>query len=126
MSIPQRLPLLVVNDVQASSAWYQRLLDADSGHGGKEYERIKIGDEILLQLHSWDERDHHGALAEPGVPVGNGVLVWFHVDDLDAVIERAAALGADLSDLPVDNPNAKQRELYLHDPDGYRVVISGA
>ena len=27
-------PMIVVNDVQASSRWYQRLLNLDSGHGG--------------------------------------------------------------------------------------------
>ena len=31
-------PLIAVRDVEASSRWYQRLLDCKSGHGGKEYE----------------------------------------------------------------------------------------
>jgi catechol 2,3-dioxygenase-like lactoylglutathione lyase family enzyme len=123
-SSPQ--PLLCVRDVPRASAWYQRVLDARSGHGGDEYERIEQEGTLLLQLHLLEEAHHHGALADPGLPLGNGVAVWFEVDDLDAARERVRALGARVvTDLHV-NPNAGHRELWLRDPDGYLVVLAGA
>ena len=39
--------MIAVTNVPASSAWYQQLLDARSGHGGEEYEQI-----VLEQLWS--------------------------------------------------------------------------
>ena len=44
-------PLICVQDVPASSRWYQALLGCQSGHGGPEYEQL-IGDgRMVMQLH---------------------------------------------------------------------------
>ena len=118
-------PLIVVRDVPASSRFYAELLGASSGHGGDEYEQIVSGGEILLQLHRIDVEDHHGPLATAGVPLGNGVLLWFEVADLDAAVERARGLDAAVERDVHVNPNAKQREIWLRDPDGYLVVLAG-
>ncbi len=118
-------PMLVVRDVPASSRFYQQVLGADSGHGGAEYEQIVAGGEILLQLHAADVEDHHGLLADGDTPLGNGVLVWFEVADFDGAVERARAAGAEVERDVHENPNARQPELWLRDPDGYRVVIAG-
>ena len=72
-------PLLSVRDVPRASRWYQEVLAAQSGHGGDEYERLVVDDELVLQLHALDEDHHHGPLADPGRPFGNGVAVWFEV-----------------------------------------------
>jgi catechol 2,3-dioxygenase-like lactoylglutathione lyase family enzyme len=118
-------PLLSVRDVPKSSRWYQKVLGAKSGHGGPEYERVLVDDELVLQLHALEEEHHHGALAKPGVALGNGIAVWFEVADLDAAIARVRAAKAEVvTDVHV-NPNAQQREIWLHDPDGYLVVLSG-
>jgi catechol 2,3-dioxygenase-like lactoylglutathione lyase family enzyme len=69
--------------------------------------------------------DHHGPLADANVKLGNGLLVWFEVADFDAAIERARALGATIEREVHTNPNAKQQELCLRDPDGYLVVPAG-
>jgi catechol 2,3-dioxygenase-like lactoylglutathione lyase family enzyme len=118
-------PLLVVRDVPRSRDFYCAVLGLTSGHGGDEYEQVVDGDELVLQLHRIDVEDHHGPLADPAVPLGNGVLVWFEVADFDDAVERARAHGAEVvTDVHV-NPNAKQRELWLRDPDGYLVVLAG-
>ncbi len=118
-------PLLCVRDVQASSRWYQTTLGAESGHGGNEYERLLVDDTMVLQLHKLEEEHHHGALAKPGVPLGNGVAVWFELDDLDAAVLRTREAKAEVvTDLHI-NPNAQHRELWLRDPDGYLVVLAG-
>jgi len=119
-------PLLCVRDVPAASRWYQKVLGAKSAHGGDEYERLVVGELMVLQLHLLEEAHHHGGLAKPDVPLGNGVAVWFEVDDLDAAVARARKAGATVvTDVHV-NPNAGHRELWLRDLDGYLVVLAGA
>jgi catechol 2,3-dioxygenase-like lactoylglutathione lyase family enzyme len=133
-------PLIVCRDVEASSTFYQRLLACKSGHGdagdrhsGGEYERLvdpklhrtKWGsDGLILQLHAWDVDHHHGPMGDPRLPLGNGVLLWFEVDDFDAAVARAHELKARvIRDVHV-NPNPQHRELWIADPDGYTVVIA--
>ena len=125
-------PLLTVGDVEASSRFYATLLLADDTHGARhgdgprEYTRLEIGDELVLQLHAADVAHHHGALARPGVPLGNGVAVWFAVDAFDAAVVRVRELGAEIVHDVHVNPNARQREIWLRDPDGYLVVLAEA
>jgi catechol 2,3-dioxygenase-like lactoylglutathione lyase family enzyme len=116
-------PLIAVGDVEASSRWYQQLLDCRSGHGGREYERLLREGEIVLQLHHWDAREHPH-LGTPDLPRGNGVLLWFQVDDFDAAVASAGALGAQILEEPRVNPNARHRECWIRDPDGYTVVLA--
>jgi catechol 2,3-dioxygenase-like lactoylglutathione lyase family enzyme len=137
-------PLIVCRDVDVSSRFYQRLLGCHSGHGDAaaesgqrhsrgEYERLvdpklhhsKWGsDGLILQLHAWEVDHHHGPMGDPTLALGNGVLLWFEVDDFDAAVARARELEARiLRDVHV-NPNAGHRELWLADPDGYTVVIA--
>ncbi len=126
-------PLIVCRDVEASSRFYQRLLGCRGGHGGREYERLwdprlhhsKWGsDGLILQLHAWDAEHHHGHMGDPAKPIGNGVMLWFEVDDFDAAVARARELGARVVLDVHRNPNAEHRELWIADPDGYTVVLA--
>ena len=118
-------PLIVSRDVPASSRFYTQLLGVESGHGGDEYEQVVSGGEILLQIHRLDVVDHHGPLASEDMPLGNGLLVWFEVADVGAAVERARRMGAQIERDVHTNPNARQQEIWLRDPDGYRVVVAG-
>jgi hypothetical protein len=121
----QSQPLIAVRDVEASSVWYQKLLDCSSGHGGTQYERIIDGDgRIVLQLHHWDAHEHLH-LGNETASHGNGVLLWFQTDAFDAAVERARLVSAQVLEGPQVNPNAQHREIWLRDPDGYVVVIAG-
>lgn len=117
--------MVVVRDVPASSRFYQRVLAAESGHGGDEYEQIVSNGEILVQLHAVDVEDHHGRLADPDQPFGNGVLLWFEVADFEATLEQVRATGAPVVHDVHTNPNARQQEIWVRDPDGYLVVLAG-
>jgi catechol 2,3-dioxygenase-like lactoylglutathione lyase family enzyme len=117
--------MVVVRDVPASSRFYQQVLGAESGHGGDEYEQIVSEGEIVLQLHDVDVEDHHGRLADPDQPLGNGVLLWFEVADFEATVERVRATGAPVVRDVHTNPNARQPEIWVRDPDGYLVVLAG-
>lgn len=123
-------PLIVVSDVEASSRWYQRLFGCQSAHGGPEYERLVSGDTLVMQLHSFEADHHHGPLADRADrPYGNGVLLWFEIDDIDAAIARAVALNADIVKPRHRNPpegdgGPNHWECWLHDPDGYTIVLA--
>src|SRR5262245_41000124 len=83
-------PLIAVSDVEASSRWYQRLLGCRSDHGGSEYERLVFNGALVLQLHSFVVEHDHGRIGDPAdKPYGNGVLLWFEIDDFDAAVARA-------------------------------------
>jgi catechol 2,3-dioxygenase-like lactoylglutathione lyase family enzyme len=117
-------PLIAVSDVEKSSTWYCEVLGAKSAHGGPEYERLVVGDVLVLQLHKLDVAHHHGTFGDPAQPLGNGVAVWFETDDLTAAAERARTLGATVQKDIHHNPNANHEELWLRDPDNYLVVIA--
>lgn len=120
-------PLIAVRDVRASSRWYVELLGADSlpEHAHRDvYERISRSGRLLLQLHAWDVEDHPNLVNADAAPPGHGVLLWFQVDDFDAVVERARGLKAEIVVEPHVNPAPRHREIWLRDPDGYVVVVA--
>ncbi len=119
-------PLIAVADVEARSLWYRELLDCESGHGGPDYERLVLGGRLVLQLHRWEAHDHPHMGDPESRPWGNGVLLWFRTDAFDAAVGRARTLGAEILEEPHVNPNARHRECWLRDPDGYVVVLAGA
>jgi hypothetical protein len=55
---------------------------------------------------------------------GNGLLLFFRVDDFDMALPRARALVAQLEEEPHINPNTETQEFSLRDPDGYYATIS--
>jgi Glyoxalase/Bleomycin resistance protein/Dioxygenase superfamily len=55
---------------------------------------------------------------------GNGLLLFFRVDDFDMAVKRARALVARFEEEPHVNPNTQTRAFSLRDPDGYYVTIS--
>jgi catechol 2,3-dioxygenase-like lactoylglutathione lyase family enzyme len=55
---------------------------------------------------------------------GNGLLLFFRVDDFELALQRARALVARLEEEPHVNPNTQTKEFSLRDPDGYYVTIS--
>ena len=122
-------PLICVNDVEASSRWYRRLLGCRSDHGGPNYERLVAGDRLIMQLHRWDRDDHHGPIGDPtDMPPGNGQLLWFEIDDFEAAVGRAQAMGAEVILPRHRNPpgagGPNHWEIWLRDPDGYKVVLA--
>jgi catechol 2,3-dioxygenase-like lactoylglutathione lyase family enzyme len=123
-------PLIAVTDVEASSRWYQRLLGCQSAHGGAEYERLVANDVLVLQLHSFDVEHHHGLIGNPDdKPYGNGVLLWFEIDDFDAAVARAEEMSAEILRPRHRNPptgigGPNHWECWLRDPDGYTVVLA--
>lgn len=118
-------PTITVRSVQASATFYCRLLGAKRGHGGDEYEQILWDGELILQLHAYGDDANHPSLGDPDEPPGNGVVIWFETDDFGALLARIREHGIELDREPSENPLARQMECWLHDPDGYQVVVAG-
>src|SRR4051794_32120501 len=98
-------PMIAVQDVVASSRWYQTLLGCASDHGGQEYERLKSEGQLVMQLHRRTVAHDHGLIVDLDQPsVGNGVLLWFEIDDFDAAVARAIDLDAEIVLAPHRNP----------------------
>lgn len=123
-------PLICVSDVEASSRWYQRLLGLRSNHGGSAYEQLVLDGQLILQLHSFQVEHHHGPIGDPAdKPYGNGVLLWFEVDDLEAVLARANEMGVEFvlpkhRNPPDGDGGPNHWEIWLRDPDGYVIVVA--
>ena len=60
---------------------------------------------------------------DEGTP-GNGLLLFFRVDDYDIALKRARVLVDRFEEESHVNPNTRTREFSLRDPDGYYVTIS--
>ena len=77
-----------------------------------------------------DSEHHHGTMGDPDVVAGNGVLLWFEIDDFDDAVARATALGVNVMLAPHRNPpdgepgGPAHREFWFKDPDGYTVVLA--
>jgi hypothetical protein len=59
-------------------------------------------------------------LAKPG----NGLLLFFRVDNFDVCLQKARALASRLEEEPHVNPNTGTQEFSIRDRDGYYVSIS--
>ena len=116
-------PMIAVQDVEKSSAWYEAVFGCVNNHGGREFGRLQDEDTVLLLLHHWHGAEHPFLRGARAGQVGAGVCLYFRVDDLDAAYGRAQELGAEVVEPPHANPLAGQRELELRDPDGYFVTL---
>jgi catechol 2,3-dioxygenase-like lactoylglutathione lyase family enzyme len=120
--------IIGVRDVAGSFAWYQALFgQPPTPPGHDDFGQVLDTDgTVLLCLHQWGAHDHPSlASPDPATP-GNGLLLFFRVDDFDQVLERARGLAPRLAEAPHANPHAQSREFSLRDPDGYYVTISEA
>ncbi len=123
----QPQPLIAVRDVRASIRWYCQLLGIESSpeHEHRDfYDRMFSEGELILQLHAWDQEAHPNLVNPNASLPGHGVLIWFEVDDFDAVVERARALQAEIILKPHVNPRPQHKEMWIRDPDGYVVVVA--
>jgi len=110
---------------------YCRRDQCQSAHGGPEYERLVTTSGILvLQLHHFEVEHDHGPIGDPDdKPYGNGVLLWFELDDFEAALARAAEMNVEIvmprhRNPPTGDGGPNHWECWLRDPDGYTVVLA--
>ena len=118
--------IIGVRDVPSSFRWYQSLFGQPETAPAHEYfgQLLDSDGTVLLCLHQWGVEDHPTLISPDHGRPGNGLLLFFRVDDFDLALRRARSLAGRFEEEPHLNPNTQTQEFSLRDPDGYYVTIS--
>jgi len=118
--------IIGVRDVARSCKWYQSLFGQPEAPPAHEYfgQLVDSDGTVLLCLHEWGAHDHPSLTSPDSATPGNGLLLFFRVDDFDDALPRARALVDRLEEEPHLNPGTGTMEFALRDPDGYYVMVS--
>jgi catechol 2,3-dioxygenase-like lactoylglutathione lyase family enzyme len=118
--------IIGVSDVTASFRWYQSLLGRPEAAPAHDYfgQILDADGTVLLCLHAWGDHEHPSLTSPDNATPGNGLLLFFRVDDFDAALQRSHTLVDRFEEEPHMNPNTHTMEFSLRDPDGYYVTIS--
>jgi catechol 2,3-dioxygenase-like lactoylglutathione lyase family enzyme len=115
-----------VRDVAGSFKWYQSLFGQPESRPAHDYfgQVVDSDGTVLVCLHRWGDHEHP-TLSDAGHAMpGNGLLLFFRVDDFDRALQRARGLVTRLEEEPHVNPSTGTMEFSLRDPDGYYVTIN--
>lgn len=118
--------IIGVADVARSFRWYQALFgQSATAPAHDDFGQIVDADgTVLLCLHQWGAHGHPTLTSAEHAQSGNGLLLFFRVDDFDDTLRRARGLVAGLEEEPHVNVNTRTMEFALRDPDGYYVMVS--
>ena len=118
--------IIGVADVARSLEWYESLFGQEkTTPAHDDFAQVLDADgTVLLCLHQWGAHEHPTLSSPDHAPPGNGLLLFFRVDDFDGTLLRARSLVSALElELQV-NPATRTREFALRDLDGYYVMVS--
>ena len=117
--------IIGVADVARSLKWYQALFgQPETQPAHDDFGQVTDADgTVLICLHQWGAHDHPPLISPDRGGTGNGLLLFFRVDDFDDTLSRACALSR-LEEEPHLNSHTGTREFALIDPDGYYVMVS--
>ncbi len=118
--------IIGVSDVAASFQWYQSLLGQPLTTPAHDHfgQLLDSDGTVLLCLHQWGAHEHPSLRHPKHGDNGNGLLLFFRVDDFDTSLPIARGLVTRLEEEPHMNPNTGTMEFSVRDPDGYYVTIS--
>jgi catechol 2,3-dioxygenase-like lactoylglutathione lyase family enzyme len=118
--------IIGVADVSRSLKWYQALFGQPETLPAHDYwaQILDTDGAVLLCLHQWGAHGHPTLVKPNELEPGNGLILFFRVDDFDKALPRARALVTELEEEANVNPRTGTREFALRDPDGYYVMVS--
>jgi catechol 2,3-dioxygenase-like lactoylglutathione lyase family enzyme len=118
--------IIGVSDVPVSFKWYQSLLGLPETAPAHDYfgQILDADQTVLVCVHKWGAHGHPSLTSPDLAPPGNGLLLFFRVDDFDKALPRARTLVNRLDEEPHVNPSTGTMEFSLRDPDGYYVTVS--
>src|ERR1700759_17737 len=112
--------IIGVGNVPESFRWYQTLFGQAATLPAHEYfgQILDSDGTVLLCLHQWGAHEHPSLMAPDCGAPGNGLLLFFRVDDFEPALERARSLVNRFEEEPHVNSNTRTLEFSLRDPDG--------
>ena len=113
-------PVLCVNEVSQSQAFYQRLFDMRAAFEIDWYVQLQSPANEAIQL-AFVQRDHPSVPQRFQVPAA-GVVVTLEVDDAPHYHDRARELGLQI-EVPLRDEPWGQRHFMVVDPDGVLVDV---
>jgi len=118
--------IIGVKNVASSFEWYQSLLGIPETAPAHDYwgQILDTDGTVLLCLHEWGTHEHASLISPDHAEPGNGLLLFFRVDDFDSSLSAARGLVDRLDEEPSLNANTQTMEFSLRDPDGYFVTVS--
>src|SRR5215469_736636 len=125
-SMKRTWTIIGVGDVPRSFKWYQALFGQPATIPAHDYfgQILDSDGTVLLCLHKWGAHEHPSLMSPDNGAPGNGLLLFFRVDDFDVAVQRARSLVPRFQEEPHLNSNTQTQEFSLRDPDGYYVTIS--
>jgi catechol 2,3-dioxygenase-like lactoylglutathione lyase family enzyme len=107
--------IIGVGDVPRSFKWYQALFGQPVTLPAHNYfgQILDSDGTVLLCLHEWGAHEHPSLMSPDHGTPGNGLLLFFRVDDFDVALQRARSLVTQLEEEPHVNPNTQTKEFSL-------------
>ena len=107
--------IIGVRDVRGSFKWYRSLFGQPETPPSHDHfgQILDTDGTVVLCLHRWGAHEHPSLMSPDEAPPGNGLLLFFRVDDFDIALKRARALVFRLEEEPHVNPNTQTREFSL-------------
>lgn len=124
MKVKELFACLAVNDAARAIAFYEKAFGAKEKYRLSEptgrigHAELDFGGVTVMLADEYPEYDFKGADKYGGTPV----MLHLHVDDCDALIDRAVAAGAELERAPQDQFYG-ERSGTIRDPFGHRWSI---
>lgn len=118
--------IIGVDDVPRSFKWYLELLGLPATAPAHDHfgQVCDPDGTVVLCLHRWGDHGHPSLMSRGDELPGNGLLLFFIVDDFAPALRRARELVPQLAEQPHRNLNTGTMEFSLRDPDGYYVTVS--
>jgi len=94
--------IIGVADVASSFSWYQSLFGQPQSAPAHDYfgQVLDTDGTVLLCLPEWGSHEHPTLVSPDRAEPGNGLLLFFRVDDFDSALLRATGLVDRLAEEP--------------------------
>jgi len=104
--------IIGVGDMPGSLKWYQALFGQPAILPAHDYfgQILDSDGTVLLCLHEWGAHEHPSLMSSDHRTPGNGLLLFFRVDDFDLALQRARSLVTWFEEEPHVNPNTQTKE----------------
>ena len=104
--------IIGVGDVARSFKWYQSLFGQPETAPAHEYfgQICDLDGTVLLCLHRWGDHEHPSLMSPDRATPGNGLLLFFRVDNFDEALAKARTLVARLEEEPHLNPDGTKNK----------------